>query len=160
MYCIIAWTVWWMDAYKLSKIVWNSRFWNFSRNRLASDEWPPGDSSFLCWFWVPEEKPLGGKLLTARQRVTDAPVLGFCLICLAVMNNHQATRAILAQFWGFLGFGKILTEGKANCNCKGCFLCQTTFTFTYLRAWLNGIVGRYFYGWKLGICYPNDKLVV
>jgi len=106
-----------MGAFKLSKLyeIHVSRI--FSRNRVAGDYLPPGDTSFLSWFWVLEEEPLGDKLRTAKRCVIYAPVLGFCLICLAVMNNCQATQAVSARFSGFLGSGKILIGGKAKWNC-------------------------------------------
>jgi len=36
--------------------------------------------------------------------------------CLAVMNTRQATRAILGQFWYFLGSGLILIEEEDIIN--------------------------------------------
>ena len=52
-------------------------FWNFSKNRLAGDESLSGDTSTLCWFWVPEEELPGGMSLTARGRVYATRNFGF-----------------------------------------------------------------------------------
>jgi len=58
----------------LSKLYENSRFWKFSRNRLAGKELSPSDSSVLCDFWVPKEEPPGGMSLAARRGVLYNPV--------------------------------------------------------------------------------------
>ena len=73
-YCIIAWIVWWLYVLELFELCENVRFWNFSRNRLAGRDWPPGDSYLLCAFLVLDEEPPGGTLPTARRRVTSASV--------------------------------------------------------------------------------------
>jgi len=39
-----------MGVFELFKLYEKLGFWNFPRNRLAGDDWPPGDSSFLCEF--------------------------------------------------------------------------------------------------------------
>jgi len=46
-------------------------FWKISRNRLADDELPQGDSSYFAYFLGSREEPLGGELCAARRRVTD-----------------------------------------------------------------------------------------
>jgi len=43
------------------------RFWKFSRNRLAGDESPPGDTSFLTGFVVLGKGPPGGTFPAARR---------------------------------------------------------------------------------------------
>jgi len=43
-------------------------FWNFSRNRLAGDESPPGDTSFCLGFEVHAEGLPGGTPPAARRR--------------------------------------------------------------------------------------------
>jgi len=48
-------------------------FLKFSRNRLAGDEPPPGDSSFYGHFGVLEMEPPGSTSLPARRRATDQP---------------------------------------------------------------------------------------
>jgi len=87
-----------MCVFELSKLCEILRFWNFSRNRLAGHDWPLGNSSFLCEFWVMEDEPPSSTLPTARRRVISASVLQLCLNCLAVMNFRQATRTIMVRF--------------------------------------------------------------
>jgi len=43
----------------------------------VGEEMLPGDSSTLCYFWVPREEPPGGKLPTARRRMALYLVSGF-----------------------------------------------------------------------------------
>jgi len=52
------------------------RFWKFSRNRLAGDEPPPGDSSVLHYFGVMEREPPSGTLPAARRRLGLFQFLG------------------------------------------------------------------------------------
>jgi len=84
-----------MGAFELSKLyeICVSRI--LSRNRLAGDDGPPSDLSFLSQFWVLEEELSGGTLPTARRGVVCTPVLALCLNCLAVMNFRQVTLTIL-----------------------------------------------------------------
>jgi len=56
-----------LDVYALL-ILCNSAFLEISRNRLAGDKPPPGDScNFMCSGFL-EEEPPGGTLLAARRR--------------------------------------------------------------------------------------------
>ena len=75
-------------------------FLEFSRNRLADDELPPGDSSNFYLFLGSKEEPPGGELCTARRRVTTNPD-SRCLLELPGGDEHTPGDA--DQF-GF-GFG-------------------------------------------------------
>jgi len=44
-------------------------FWKFSRNRLAGDESPSGDTSVLIGFGVLGKEPPGGTFPVARRRI-------------------------------------------------------------------------------------------
>jgi len=59
------------------KLHWNLRFWNFSRNCLTGDESLPGDSLFVCWFWVPAKGLSGGASLAAMQHMVCTQFSGF-----------------------------------------------------------------------------------
>jgi len=48
-------------------------FLEFSKNRLAGDEPPLGNSYFYGHFGVPEMEPPGGTSLLSRGRVADQP---------------------------------------------------------------------------------------
>jgi len=52
---------------------------------LGEPKSPPGDTSVLAWFWVPEEEPPGGTSLAARRCMAKYPVLGFWMKGLAVL---------------------------------------------------------------------------
>jgi len=56
----------WMSLFWLFCVI--LCFWNFSRNRLAGDESPPGNTSFCSGFGVPVEGLPGDTPLAARQR--------------------------------------------------------------------------------------------
>jgi len=45
-------------------------FWKISRNRLAGDEYLPGDTSFLRRFWVLEVEPPSNTGLAAKRHMS------------------------------------------------------------------------------------------
>jgi len=92
-------------------------FMEFSRNRLAGDEPPPGDSSFYGHFGVPEMELPSGTSLPAKRRVTDQPSF-WVLLELLSGDEHPPSDAnqILVRFWYFKCFGMTLIGGKANFN--------------------------------------------
>jgi len=73
-------------------------FLEFSRNRLADDELPPGDSSNFYLFLGSREEPPGGDRCAARRRVTTNPDSGF-LLELPGDDEHPPGDA--DQFWCF-----------------------------------------------------------
>jgi len=64
-------------------------FWKFSRNGLADDELPLGNSSYFCLFYG---FPRGTRLAEGFVPLGDTRqinlVVGFCLHCLAGMNTR------------------------------------------------------------------------
>ena len=90
------------------------RFYKFSRNRLAGDEPPPGDSSIMHYFGVLEREPPGGTLPAARRRLGLFQFLGLWMKRLAGLVESLGGAKHFFDFGFFLGSGLNVIEAKVS----------------------------------------------
>jgi len=69
-----------------------SCFWNFPETAWRAMNCSKATNMFLCDFLGSWEEPPNGKECAAMRHISDQPVLGFGMNCLAVMNTYQGTR--------------------------------------------------------------------
>ena len=93
-----------------------SYFLQFSRNRLAGDESPLGDSSCFWVMGVLETEPPGGTSLTARRRMLVYPVFWVLWRAWRWWIPARWHKPLLARFWCFLGSGRFLIGEKSRSN--------------------------------------------
>jgi len=91
-------------------------FWNFSRNRLAGEELPPGNSSPCVENWIPERNHLAAGTKPPGDTCATTQFAGFFLNGLVVMNTHQATRVGVRMIVAAPTSGQVST----NSVCVGC----------------------------------------
>ena len=74
-----------------------SSFWKISENAWRVTRSHQVTNPKCSVFWVPGKEPLGSKLSTARQRVLENPISGFCLNCMTVEMANKPVPVGIAR---------------------------------------------------------------
>jgi len=119
------------------------RFWEISRNCLAGDEPPPGNSYVMCCFGVLGREPPGGTLPAARWRLGFTLIFGFAD---EAPGGAGWTARRRGAIFPVLGFSRILgyiwSVGKLfmvnNRWIRYCMVCILRISrYKWMKQWFN-----------------------